>query len=67
MSQSERSVAQGNDRTQKPVRAITFAAPTNVFFWRLFMESGKSCRRVSTNQREVTILTWVLGLNPSVK
>jgi len=50
--------------TQKPVSAITFVAPRKVFFWRLFMESGKSRRRLSTNQREVTILTWVPGLNP---
>ena len=27
------------------------------------MESGKSCRRLSTNQREVTILTWVFGFS----
>ena len=50
--------------TQKPVSAITFVAPQKVFLLRLFMESGKSCRRLSTNQREVTILTWVLGVNP---
>ena len=36
-------------RTQKPVRAITFAAPT-CFFWRLFMESGKTVRRLSIKQ-----------------
>jgi hypothetical protein len=32
--------------TQKPVRAITFVSPKKVFFWRLFMESGKTCRRL---------------------
>jgi len=26
------------------------------------MESGKTCRRLSTNQREVTMVTWVWGL-----
>jgi len=33
--------------TKKPVRTITFVSPEKVsFFWRLFMESGKTGRRL---------------------
>jgi len=56
--------------TQKPVRAITFAAPKETVFvgaWiTIALPSDKTCRRLSTNQRDVTMVTWLWGLRATV-
>jgi len=48
-----------------PTSTAAADAFASAVLWSLFMESGKTCRRLSTNQRHVTMVTWVWGLKTS--